>query len=132
MKTVTDPVVAMPDAPSGVDTRHVASRRVGVRGVRHPVLIAVGDESQPTVPEGERTGARSADENGTHMSRFVALLEAHRREAMTPVLFCKMAQGMLELLGAEQGDIRARFPYFLTKVAPVSEVSSLMDYEVSW
>lgn len=132
MNTVTDPVVAMPDVQSSVDTRHVAIQRVGVRGVRHPMLIAAGDESQPTVADWEMTVALPAHEKGTHMSRFVALLEAHRREAMTPVLFCKMAQGMLELLGAEQGDIRARFPYFLTKVAPVSEVSSLMDYEVSW
>lgn len=132
MNTVTDPVVAMPDVQSSVDTRSIAIQRVGVRGVRHPMLIAAGVEDQPTVADWELTVALPAHEKGTHMSRFVALLEAYRRKPMTPALFCDMAREMLGLLGAERGDIRARFPYFLNKVAPVSQVSSLMDYEVSW
>lgn len=132
MNTVTDPVVAMPDVQSSVDTRHIAIQRVGVRGVRHPMIIAAGGESLPTVADWELTVALPAHEKGTHMSRFVALLETHRRTPMTAALFCDMARDMLSLLDAEQGDMRARFPYFLNKVAPVSEVSSLMDYEVSW
>jgi GTP cyclohydrolase I len=51
---------------------------------------------------------------------------------MTPALFCQMAQAMLPLLNAEQGDISATFPYFINKTAPVSGVVSLMDYEVRW
>lgn len=132
MNTVIDPVAAMPDVQSSVDTRHIAIQRVGVRGVRHPMIVATGDDSLPTVADWELTVALPAHEKGTHMSRFVALLEAHRRTPMTPALFCDMAQKMLELLQAEQGDMRARFPYFVSKVAPVSEVSSLMDYEVTW
>lgn len=132
MNTVTDPVVVMPDVQSSVDTRHIAIQRVGVRGVRHPMLLAAGGESMPTVADWELTVALPAHEKGTHMSRFVALLEEYRSTPMTPALFCDMAQAMLGLLDAEQGDMRARFPYFLSKVAPVSEVSSLMDYEVSW
>lgn len=122
----------MPDVQSSVDTRHIAIQRVGVRGVRHPMIIAAGDENLPTVADWELTVALPAHEKGTHMSRFVALLDAHRRKPMTPALFCDMGRDMLGLLDAEQGDMRARFPYFLDKVAPVSEVNSLMDYEVSW
>ena len=122
----------MPDVQSSVDTRHIAIQRVGVRGVRHPMIVAAADENLPTVADWELTVALPAHEKGTHMSRFVTLLEAYRRKPMTPLLFCDMAREMLGLLDAEQGDMRARFPYFLSKVAPVSEVSSLMDYEVSW
>lgn len=132
MNTVIDPVVAMPDVQSSVDTRHIAIQRVGVRGVRHPMIIAAAGENLPTVADWELTVALPAHEKGTHMSRFVALLEAHRRTPMTPQLFCRMARDMLDLLGASQGDMRARFPFFMSKVAPVSEVASLMDYEVSW
>lgn len=132
MNTLTDPVVAMPDVQSSVDTRHIAIQRVGVRGVRHPMLIEAGSESLPTVAEWELTVALPAHEKGTHMSRFVALLEAHRRTPMTPASFCTMALAMLDLLGAEGGDMQARFPYFMSKAAPVSQVASLMDYEVSW
>src|SRR5690606_4589793 len=51
---------------------------------------------------------------------------------MTAALFCEMAETMLPLLNAQQGDITASFPYFIDKVAPVSGVSSLMDYQVKW
>lgn len=132
MNTLTDPVVAMPDVQSSVDTRHIAIQRVGVRGVRHPMIVAAAQENLPTVAEWELTVALPAHEKGTHMSRFVALLEANRRTPMTPESFCDMALQMLELLGAQAGDMQARFPYFMNKTAPVSQVASLMDYEVSW
>lgn len=133
MNILIDPLVAMPDVQSSVDTRHIAIQRVGVRGVRHPMLIAAADGSSlPTVATWELTVALPPEEKGTHMSRFVALLEQYRRIPMTPTLYCEMASAMLPLLNAQQGDISAVFPYFVSKTAPVSGVVSLMDYEVTW
>jgi GTP cyclohydrolase I len=122
----------MPDVQSSADTRRMPIQRVGVRGVRHPMVVQAADSALPTVAQWELTVALPAEEKGTHMSRFVALLEQYHSTAMTPALFCEMAQQMLPLLNAEKGDISARFPYFMKKVAPVSEVQSLMDYEVTW
>lgn len=134
MNTLLDPaVIAMPDVQSSPDTRHVAIQRVGVRGVRHPMLVAAGTgQPQPTVAEWEMTVALPADEKGTHMSRFIALLESHRAEAATPASLCAMAQEMLDRLQADTGDVTARFPYFVEKSAPVSGVRSLLDYQVGW
>ena len=133
MNSVSDFAVAMPDVQSSVDTRRLPIQRVGVRGVRHPMLVAGSNgEALPTVADWELTVALPAEEKGTHMSRFVAQLEQYRRRAMTPALFCDMAETMLPLLNAQQGDITAAFPYFVDKVAPVSGVSSLMDYQVKW
>lgn len=133
MNILIDSAVAMPDVQSSVDTRHIAIQRVGVRGVRHPMAIAQADGSaQATVANWELTVALPGHEKGTHMSRFVALLEQYRQTPMTPALFCAMAQDMLPLLNAQKGDIAATFPYFLSKTAPVSGVSSLLDYEVKW
>lgn len=133
MNSLIDSAVVMPDVQSSADTRHMPIQRVGVRGVRYPMLIAAANApALPTVANWELTVALSAQEKGTHMSRFVALLETHRSTPMTPVLFCEMAQDMLPLLNAEKGDIAATFPYFINKVAPVSGVASLMDYEVKW
>src|SRR5690606_19936183 len=133
MNILIDSAVAMPDVQSSVDTRRMAIERVGVRGVRHPMLLAVsGGAAMPTVGNWELTVALPAEEKGTHMSRFVALLEQYRATPMTPSLFCDMALAMLPLLNARKGDISASFPYFLTKQAPVSGVASLMDYEVTW
>lgn len=132
MNSLIDPAIAMPDVQSSVDTRHIAIQRVGVRGVRHPMLIASDGGALPTVATWEMTVALPAHEKGTHMSRFVALLESYRPMTMTPAVFGDMARAMLPLLNAQKGDISASFPYFLNKVAPVSGVASLMDYQVTW
>jgi len=132
MNSITDSAAVMPDVQSSADTRRMPIQRVGVRGVRHPMLVQAAGAALPTVAQWELTVALPAEEKGTHMSRFVALLEQYHSTAMTPALFCEMAQEMLPLLNAEKGDICARFPYFMKKVAPVSEVQSLMDYEVTW
>ncbi|MYN13814.1 GTP cyclohydrolase I FolE2 [Pusillimonas sp. TS35] len=133
MNTLYDSPAVMPDVQSSVDTRHIAIQRVGVRGVRHPMLVEnTGGEAQPTVGAWELTVALPAHEKGTHMSRFVALLERYRCVAMTPAIFCRMAAEMLPLLHADAGDISVRFPYFLEKIAPMSGVASLMDYELCW
>lgn len=133
MNSITDSAAVMPDVQSSADTRRMPIQRVGVRGVRHPLMVSsAGGQAMPTVADWELTVALPAHEKGTHMSRFVALLEQYRKTPLTPALFCEMAQSMLPLLNADKGDIRARFPYFIEKVAPVSKVASLMDYEVSW
>lgn len=133
MNSVSDSALAMPDVQSSLDTRRLPIQRVGVRGVRHPLLVMGTDgEAMPTIADWELTVALPAEEKGTHMSRFVAQLEQYRRRPMTPALFCEMAETMLPLLNARQGDIAAAFTYFVDKVAPVSGVSSLMDYQVHW
>ena len=134
MNTLLDPAVTvMPDVQSGLDTRHIPIQRVGVRGVRHPLLLASSlGQPQATVADWEMTVALPAEEKGTHMSRFIDLLESYRAEPMTPAGLCAMAQVMLERLHAEAGDVTADFPYFMEKSAPVSGVRSLMDYQVRW
>jgi GTP cyclohydrolase I len=133
MNSPIDPAIVMPDVQSTTDTRHIPIQRVGIRGVRHPMLVKSADGSaQPTVANWTLTVALPAEEKGTHMSRFVALLEKYRTVPMTPALFTEMAREMLPLLHAERGDITAAFPYFINKSAPVSGVQSLMDYEVQW
>lgn len=123
----------MPDVQSSVDVRHVPIERVGIRGVRHPMLLAAADgQTLPTVADWELTVALPAESKGTHMSRFLALLQQYRTTPMTPVAFCEMLAEMLPLLDAQRGDITARFPYFIEKTAPVSGLQSLMDYELTW
>ena len=133
MNSPIDPAIVMPDVQSSTDTRHIPIQRVGIRGVRHPMLVEGADGSpQGTVANWTLTVALPPEEKGTHMSRFVALLEKYRSTPMTPKLFRQMAADMLPLLHAERGDITAAFPYFINKSAPISGVQSLLDYEVQW
>ncbi|AOB31977.1 GTP cyclohydrolase [Bordetella sp. H567] len=133
MNSPIDSALIMPDIQSSADTRHIPIQRVGIRGVRHPMLVRAADGSaMATVANWTLTVALPAEEKGTHMSRFVALLEKYRSTPMTPGSFRAMAREMLPLLHAERGDITAAFPYFINKSAPVSGVQSLMDYEIQW
>src|SRR5882672_8951503 len=68
---------------------------------------------------------------GTHMSRFVEILNAHEREISVDT-FKLMLDEMVERLEAQSGHIEMQFPYFVNKSAPVSKVKSLMDYEVTF
>ncbi|MFA7436894.1 GTP cyclohydrolase FolE2 [Castellaniella sp.] len=133
MNTVLDPVLTtLPDVQGGPDTRQIPIQRVGVRGLRQPLMIAAGGEPQATIAEVEMTVALPASEKGTHMSRFIALLEEYRSQPLSAEGLGQMAQRMLDLLQVQAGDILLAFPYFVAKQAPVSGARSLMDYQVSW
>jgi GTP cyclohydrolase I len=124
---------ALPDIQSAGDRRNLPIQRVGVKGVRHPVLIRTVDGgTQPSVATFDMFVALPSDVKGTHMSRFVEILEAHAGVPLDPATLRGMFDRMLERLGAQRGEIALTFTYFMRKTAPVSGVSSLMDYEASF
>jgi GTP cyclohydrolase I len=125
---------AMPDVQGSVDRRELPIQRVGVRGLRYPLRWRSGPAEQPSVAQCSLSVALPADQKGTHMSRFIALLE--RRLAPDPPAIDVARLGsihaeMLEQLEAHSGRIELRLPLFVRKAAPVSRVESLMDYEIS-
>ncbi|MFM0727481.1 GTP cyclohydrolase FolE2 [Paraburkholderia strydomiana] len=126
-----NPAFVMPDVQSTPDTRQIPIQRVGVKGVRHPLTVRTqSGEVQPTVGTWTLDVHLPAEQKGTHMSRFVALLEENKAP-LEPATFRTMLAAMLEKLEAEAGRIEVSFPYFVNKTAPVSGVQSLLDYEVT-
>ena len=126
-----NPAFVMPDVQSSVDTRQIPIQRVGVKAVRHPLTVKTGNgDVQPTVGTWNLDVHLPADQKGTHMSRFVALLEEHKAP-LASATFRTMLAAMLEKLESQAGRIEVSFPYFVKKVAPVSGVESLLDYEVT-
>jgi len=120
------------DTQSLPDVRALAIQRVGVSGLRYPVLIRTGDGGiQHTVATLEMAVGLAAEVKGTHMSRFVEVLES-QADALDLVAFGAMGEVMCERLQAGSGRIVMRFPYFIRKAAPVSKVTSLLDYEAAW
>jgi GTP cyclohydrolase IB len=126
-----NPAFVMPDVQSSVDVRQIPIQRVGVKAVRHPMTVKTGNgEVQPTVGTWNLDVHLSADQKGTHMSRFVALLEENKAP-LEPATFRALLADMLAKLESQAGRIEVSFPYFVKKVAPVSGVASLLDYEVT-
>ncbi|QYD72314.1 GTP cyclohydrolase FolE2 [Paraburkholderia edwinii] len=126
-----NPAFVMPDVQSTVDTRQIPIQRVGVKAVRHPLTVRTQDGAvQPTIGTWNLDVHLPAEQKGTHMSRFVALLE-ERTEPLDATTLRAMLASMLEKLEAHAGRIEVSFPYFVNKTAPVSGVQSLLDYEVT-
>jgi len=121
----------IPDTQSARDERHLAIQRVGVKSVRYPLQLRIGHTVSPTVAVWSLDVALPADQKGTHMSRFVAWLDALDKPIDEPALRAEMAL-MLDKLHATEGVIDAQFPFFLRKRAPVTGVQSLLEYQGRW
>jgi MptA/FolE2 family GTP cyclohydrolase len=120
----------LPDVQAKADTRAIAIDAVGIKGIRYPITVrALDGVAQPTVAEFDLYVGLNGDVKGTHMSRFVELLEAHAT-ALDYATVEQLLRDMLNRLGATQGELEIRFPYFIRKSAPVSGVTSALDHQV--
>ncbi len=129
---MNSPSLAIPDVQSSADTRHIAINKVGIKSIRHP--IRVQDKSagvQNTIAVFNMYVGLPHNFKGTHMSRFVEILNSHERE-ISVENFPIMLRDMVVKLEAETGHIEMNFPYFINKTAPISGVQSLMDYDVTF
>jgi GTP cyclohydrolase IB len=125
-------VSEIPDIQNSKDTRHIPIDKVGIKDIRHPIVIrGRNGEDQHTVARFNMYVNLPHNFKGTHMSRFVEILNQHEYE-ITVKSFKYMIEEMTSLLNAESGHIEMSFPYFVTKSAPISGVKSLMDYEVAF
>ena len=128
---IRDPLV-IPDVQGSEDKRKLAIDQVGIKAIRHPIRVAERSGGvQHTVATFNMYVGLPHQFKGTHMSRFVEILNAHEREISVET-FRLMLDEMVERLEARSGHVEMTFPYFVNKAAPVSKVKSLMDYEVTF
>lgn len=140
MDNLKDALLHIPDTQGSRDDRHLVIQRVGIKDVRYPLQLRMSPRADAPVssPEVVHTVAQwdldvclPADRKGTHMSRFVAWLDALREPLDGATLRARMAE-MLNRLDAREGRVEARFPFFLRKRAPVSGLESLLEYNGAW
>ncbi len=121
----------LPDVQAQPDFREQRIDAVGVKGVRYPIAFKSGGREIHTIAHFSMTVALPPEVKGTHMSRFIELLEM-RAGSLDQTGFRSMVLEMIDRLGASSGSITMYFPYFVEKLAPVSGVSSLLDHDVEW
>ena len=126
------PASNIADVQNSVDVRRIPIDKVGIKDIKHPVKVRdrTGGE-QHTVANFNMYVNLPHDFKGTHMSRFVEILNNHEYE-ISVESFKHMLSEMTERLEAEAGHIEMTFPYFVNKRAPVSGVRSLIDYVVTF
>lgn len=121
----------IPDIQAKQDTRKLAIDQVGIRQIRHPVKVRDRDHGdQFTVATFNMYVGLPHNFKGTHMSRFVEVLNDHEN-VISVHSFKEIVKQVAEKLNSETSRIEMTFPYFLVKSAPVTGVKSLVDYEVT-
>ncbi len=122
---------SIPDVQGTADNREIPIDKVGIKGVKYPVKIGSRDASeQHTVAEFNMYVNLPQHFKGTHMSRFLQVLNDHEGE-ITVETFKQMLHEISRRLEAQSAHIEMQFPFFVQKTAPVSKVQSLMDYTVT-
>ena len=118
------------DEQNSLDTRAIPINRVGIKDILHPIeFVDRSGVPQPTVAQLTMTVNLPSEIKGTHMSRFVHVLQDHKK-AVSLKNFSDMLRSMATRLDAEEGFIDMKFPFFMNKIAPVSGVRSYLDYQV--
>ena len=124
------PLQTLDDTQSLPDARHLPIQRVGIKALRYPMqIVTSGGDVQGTVATFAMYVGLPEQVKGTHMSRFIQLLE----EVRVPInsqSFLALEKRMRERLDAATSYLEMSFPYFRRKAAPVSGVESLLDSDV--
>ena len=123
---------AIADVQSSPDQRNMPINQVGIKDLHFPLQIQSAEGVQHTIARIGMTVALPASQKGTHMSRFVALMEERQHLVLDFTSLHQLTLDMLERLDAQAGRITISFPFFRKKAAPVSGITSFLDYAVTW
>jgi GTP cyclohydrolase IB len=122
----------MKDIQNHTDFRNIDIDQVGVKGVRYPITVL--DKTmgkQQTVATINMYVNLPRQYKGTHMSRFVEILNEHSKR-ISLQNFSAILREMKKRLNAESASMEITFPYFISKKAPVSGSEGLMEYRCTF
>jgi GTP cyclohydrolase I len=118
----------MIDIQNQTDVRNINIKKVGVKGIKYPIMVLDRANGVQNVHATINMYVNLPHLfKGTHMSRFVEILNAHRGQ-INMKTYHTILNEVREKLHAESAHIEIEFSYFIEKSAPVSGAKSLMDY----
>lgn len=118
----------MKDVQSQRDHRNIDINKVGIKGITYPInVLDRANKVQATVATINMYVHLPHKFKGTHMSRFVDVLNEFYADLNLKTFF-QMLDKIKKNLNAHAANLEITFPYFMKKKAPVSGVSSLMEY----
>jgi GTP cyclohydrolase I len=119
----------MEDVQGRPDGRCLAIDRVGITGLRYPIIVLDRRQGrQQTVALFTMSVDLPQELKGAHMSRFVEVITRHRGEVTLRTL-PRILSDLQARLQASSAHIAIEFPYFVERAAPASGARALMDYE---
>ena len=121
--------MTIPDLQSQTDHRRINIDKVGVKSLRYPILVEDRENTaQHTVADLNIYVELPHHRRGTHMSRFVEILNHYHQDMIIGQLD-RFLEELKTVMKAEAAYVDISFPYFIRKTAPVSKISSLMCYD---
>lgn len=119
----------MIDVQNQVDERDIHIPRVGVKKVHLPLqILEKGGSHQNVMGEISLCADLSKKIKGTHMSRFMEILNRWSLKIISSREIEKILRDVIEKLGARRAEIVIRFRYFIEKSAPRSGITGMLDY----
>jgi GTP cyclohydrolase I len=116
------------DIQSQKDLRNIEIEKVGVKNIKYPIIVEDRENKlQNTVADIDIFVDLPHDHRGTHMSRFLEVLNSYHKENLIDNLE-PLLKEVKKQLNSETAYIKIKFPYFVQKTAPVSMLTSLLDY----
>jgi GTP cyclohydrolase IB len=120
------------DVQNSEDLRKIPIDRVGVRGVKYPIVVQDRERGQQhTVGHFTLTVDLPHHFKGTHMSRFLEVLGEQNGEVSSQSI-PQILSRLKERLTAETAHLEVRFTYFRVKAAPVTGKEGFMGYECAF
>ena len=121
------------DIQSEQDARNIALDKAGVKNVSFPVLVMDKERgTQSTIASVTMSVYLPHEFRGTHMSRFIEILESKAHERLSPMMLKDIAKSLCEKLNASRAFISFKFKYFIRKAAPVTGIESYISYDACY
>ena len=123
----------MKDVQNSQDNRNVDIQKVGIKHVELPLVVQRKNKTDKVVYAKARVCVSlPRDYKGTHMSRFVEVLNEWRSKKLLGVDIRGCLEEVVKRLDAQSGELEFDFKYFVDKQAPVSNLSAPMCYDCSF
>lgn len=120
--------ISIPDVQNLPDGRQIPIDKVGVKGLRYPICVKDrSKELQHTVGLFDLFVNLPHNFKGTHMSRFIEVLNEFRGE-ISMEKFEDVLKKIKTKLNAKSAHMNVEFPYFIEKNAPVTSTPGLLSY----
>ena len=121
----------LPDTQNTKDMRNIVINQVGIKDILHPInFVNRNNESHPSVANFTMTVELPANVKGTHMSRFIEILNDGECNFGVES-FMDLVQTVADKLESTDALVIVQFPFFRNKKAPSSGVQSLLDYQAT-
>ena len=121
----------MKDVQNQADSRGVEIQKVGIKDFELPIVIQRKDAEDKVIYASATCGVTlPAHYKGTHMSRFVEVLNEWRGKKTLDIKSC--VEAMAEKLEAKSAYLKFDFKYFIDKKSPVTGISAPMCYDCTF